>query len=253
MPVLPEYSLKGKVAFIAGDGDSATLALVKTFVEAGANVFIMTPRYQVVEDSMRAAAILGGQALGNFGDPSDPEALEKALEAVLPIWGRVDILINNCRTPFAKPFEQITFEEWDAVMRLNVGSAYLLCHRLGQEMLSQGGGRIINIISGLAERGLWNSTAFCSSQGAVLQLTRSLALEWARRDVRVNAVGIGWYTTAEVSEEESEKDLLVRYIPMKRKGNPRDICPLVVYLASDACQFTTGEVIYVDGGLMSHA
>lgn len=253
MPVLSEYSLDGKVAFIAGEGDDSTPALAEALAEAGARVFIMAPHYPVVEGSMRAVARLGGHALGSFGDPADPEALEKALDSFLPLWDQVDILVNNTRVPFAKPFEEVSRQEWDEVMRRNVGSAYLLCHRLGREMLRQGGGRIVNVISGLAERGLWNSAAFCASQGAVLQLTRALALEWARRNIRVNAAGVGWYATEETSQDEAQKDLLVRYIPLKRKGHPRDIAPLVVYLASDACEFTTGQAIYVDGGLMSHA
>ena len=137
-------------------------------------------------------------------------------------------------------------------MRRNLGSAYLLCHRIGREMLRQGGGRVINIISGLAERGLWNSTAFCASQGAVLQLTRSLGLEWARRNIRVNAVGLGWLDTGESTDAGAQNDPLVRYTPLKRKGVPEDIAPLVVYLASDACEFTTGQPIYLDGGLLAH-
>ena len=118
--------------------------------------------------------------------------------------------------------------------------------------MGRGPGRIVNIISGLAERGLWNSAVYCASQGAVLQMTRALALEWGRHNVRVNAIGTGWFSEEELPAEEAHKELPVRYIPLRRRGHPRDIAPLVVYLASDSCDYTTGQPIYVDGGLMAH-
>ena len=99
---------------------------------------------------------------------------------------------------------------------------------------------------------MWNSTAFCATQGAVLQLTRGLALEWARKGVRVNAVGLGWLEGDDRSNAENGGDPLQRYIPMKRRGLAEEIAPLVVYLASDACNFTTGQPVYLDGGLLAH-
>ncbi len=253
MPVLPEYRLDGKVAFIAGEGDGITPALATALAEAGAKVFILAAGAPTVETSMISIAEIGGEALGQFGDASDPVRVERGLEAFMPIWGQVDILVNNCRTYLGKPFEDTSGEEWEQVMRRNVGAARQLCHRVGLEMLRQGGGRIINVISGLAERGLWNSTAFCASQGAVLQLTKSLGLEWARKNVRVNAVGVGWMGEEGVTDEEAQKELLTRYIPLRRKSRASDVAPLVVYLASDACDFITGTAVYVDGGLMAHA
>ena len=249
MPVNPEYRLDGKVALLAGEGDGITPTIARALAEAGAKVFILGPNQPVVEGAMMEVASLGGQSLGLFGEPSDPTSVERALEAFLPIWGRVDILVNNSRTSFGKPFDEVTLDEWDEMMRRNVGAAYILANRVGREMTGNGGGRIVNIISGLAERGLWNSTAFCATQGAVLQLTRSLALEWARKGVRVNAVGLGWLDD---EEQGSSNDSLKRYIPLKRRGQAEEVGPLVVYLASDACNFTTGQPVYLDGGLLAH-
>ena len=101
----------------------------------------------------------------------------------------------------------------------------------------------------LAERGLANSSVFCASQGAVLQLTRSLALEWGTADIRVNALGIGWINDSNEMLHENDDGLLLRYIPLGRKGLPEEVVPLIVYLASDSCDFTTGHPIYIDGGL----
>ena len=137
MPVNPEYRLDGKVAFLAGEGDGITPTLAGALAEAGAKVFILGPHQTVVEGAMMEVAKLGGQSLGLFGEPSDPTSVERALEAFLPIWGRVDILVNNSRTSFGKPFDQVTLEEWDEMMRRNVGAAYLLANRVGREMTSR--------------------------------------------------------------------------------------------------------------------
>ena len=161
-------------------------------------------------------------------------------------------MVNNFNTQFAKPFDQVSLSEYDTVMDRNAKSVFLTCRAVGKGMVEQGSGRIINIISGLAERGMLNSAAYCASQGAVLQLTRVLALEWGRYNIRVNAIGAGWSSIEELSPEDAQKELLVRYVPLRRKGHPRDIAPLLVYLASDSCDYTTGNPVYVDGGLMAH-
>jgi NAD(P)-dependent dehydrogenase (short-subunit alcohol dehydrogenase family) len=165
--------------------------------------------------------------------------------------GKVDILVNNARVELGKPFLELTEAEWDTVMAFNVKSMFLCCQAVGATMLSQGGGRIVNIGSGLAARGLWNAAAACASQGAIRQLTAALGLEWSRRNIRVNAIGAGWLAVE--SPEEPEGDRLARYIPSRRIGHPRDLCGLLVYLASDACDFVTGQMVFVDGGAMAHA
>ena len=166
--------------------------------------------------------------------------------------GSVDILVNNARVEFGKPFVDVTDEEWDAVIAFNLRSMFLCCRAVGRLMLAQGGGRIVNVGTGLAERGLWNSAAVCASQGAVRQLTAALGLEWARSSVRVNGIGAGWLTT-QPRAEGSEPELLERYIPSRRKGHPTDLAGLLVYLASDASDFMTGQTVYIDGGAMAHA
>jgi 3-oxoacyl-[acyl-carrier protein] reductase len=105
----------------------------------------------------------------------------------------------------------------------------------------------------LAERGMSNSAAFAASQAAARGMTQSLALEWARTGIRVNAIGLGWYEATSRPIEEQQKERLVRYLPLRRKGQPSDIAALLVYLASDASAFVTGQTVYVDGGALAHA
>ncbi len=119
-------------------------------------------------------------------------------------------------------------------------------------MIQREYGRIVNVVSGLAERGMINGSAFAASQAAVLSLTRCLAVEWGEHNIRVNALGTGWFTVEDIPLEEQQQELLVRYTPLRRKGRPGDIGPLLVYLCTEACDYTTGQAIYVDGGLNAH-
>ena len=256
MPILEEYRLTDRVAIVAGDGnlDSNVFTpyLAEVLAEAGARVFVAARSADVMDESVRRANALRGDAHGILCDHTSERDVETAFTEALDRFGRVDILVNNFRTEFGKPFDQVTVAEYETVMDRNVRSVFLMCRAAGTRMMTQGRGRIVNIISGLAERGLWNSAAYCASQGAVLQLTKALALEWGRHDIRVNAIGTGWFSSEELPPEEAQKELLVRFIPLRRKGHPRDIAPALVYLASDSCDYTTGQPIYIDGGLMAH-
>jgi len=245
MPILEEFFLTDKVVFIAGDGDGHTVDLARSFAEAGAKVFIMAPKYDTVEKSMIAVSELKGDALGMMGDPSDSDAILEAKKSLLPLWERIDVLVNNSRVGLNKEFTATTDDDWNQLVDRNLGSARLLSRLIGKEMLSNHGGKIIHIISGLSDRGLWGATAFSATQGAIMQLTRSLALEWARSNIQVNAIGIGWVT-------DEGDDLINKYIPLKRGVDAEEICSLAVFLASDCNSFISGSPIYIDGGLMAH-
>lgn len=255
MPVPPQWDLTGKVALLAGHQRQWFPILAQALAEAGACVAIASHGHHrdQMDEARKVVEAQGREALVLPTEVTSEAEVAGAVASVVQRWGRLDILANNAVVEFGKPFTQVTVQEWDTIMARSVRSTFLLCREAGKQMLKQGGGRIVNIISGLAERGLWNSAAFCATQGAVLQLTRALALEWGRHNIRVNAIGTGWYSLEEVPPEEAQKELLVRYIPVRRKGHPRDIAALLVYLASPACDYTTGQAVYVDGGLMAHA
>ena len=251
MAILEEFSLEGKTAILATHESAAEAALTpflaEALVEAGATVKVLAPSPAELDRATSGRARVSGVVC----DATLEADVEAAVSEALREWGHVDILVNNFQTLFAKPLADVGLTEYQVVMDRNVRPVFLVCREVGKAMAQAGKGRIINITSGMAERGLWNSAVYCASQGAVLQLTRSLALEWGRRDVRVNAIGTGWFSSEEPSDE-AQKELLVRYIPLRRKGHPRDIGPLLVYLASDSCDYTTGQPVYVDGGLMAH-
>ena len=205
-----------------------------------------------MREAASAVEAQGRRTLAIATDVTNAAEVEAMFARVESELGRVDILVNNARAEFGKPFAEVAEAEWQTLMDFNVKSMFLCCRAAGKRMLAQGGGRIVNIGSGLAVRGLWNSVAACATQGAIHQLTMALALEWGKSNVRVNGIGAGWVTTEEQTEE-AQKELLVRYLPLRRKGHPTDLCGLLVYLASDACDFVTGQTVFIDGGALAHA
>ena len=256
MSVLPQYDLKDRIALLASSGGDEAPFLALALAEAGATVFALTRRQESLEAILGAlcresdydAARHGGMATA----VDSPEAASRVVAELHRLHGRVDILVNDNRSMFARPAIDITLQEWDEVHSRNVRAAFLLCQAAGAGMIDQKYGRVVNIISGLAERGMVNGSAFSVSQAGLLALTRSLAVEWGAHNIRVNAIGTGWSISEDVPVEVQREELLVRYIPMRQKGHPRDIGPLLVYLCSEACDYTTGQPVYVDGGLNAH-
>jgi 2-deoxy-D-gluconate 3-dehydrogenase len=252
MPVPEEWTLAGKVCLITSDRRGWTPFLASALAEAGADVAVSGLADSDMSEAAEAVEGQGRRALAVEADLTRPGDVDSVVDRVCNELGGLDVLVNNARVEFGKPFVEVTVAEWDVVMDFNVRSMFLCCQAAGKRMLAQGGGRIVNIGSGLGRRGLWNSAVASASQGAIRQLTASLALEWSRDNIRVNGIGAGW-VEAEEPGEGAQAELLVRYIPSRRKGHPRDLGALLVYLASDACDFVTGQTVYVDGGLMAHA
>ena len=176
------------------------------------------------------------------------EMVEKAYDSV----GQIHCLVNNAKADFGKRFETITATEWDTLYRYNFKSMVLCSQLVGTKMLEHGYGRIVNMTSNLAKRGLWNSVAACSVEGAIHQFTSSLALEWGREGIRVNGIGAGWISK-DLQSEQDPTELLLRYLPSRRKGHPTDLAGLLVYLASESCDFVNGQTIFIDGGSLAHA
>lgn len=247
---MEELSLRGKVAIVAGDGRAWDRYIALALAEAGAEVVIAAPKPEEAAQEVRR---LGGRAVAIPVDVTKSSEVEKMVERTIAEFSKVDILVNSADLEFAKPLLEVTEEEWHRVVEANLTSIFLCSKAVGKHMLEQKKGRIINIASGLAVRGLPNSTAYCAAKGGVLQFTRALALEWARENIRVNAIGPGWFSKGEVSDEEGQQDPLLRYLPMRRRGHPSELGVLVVYLASDASDYVSGQIFFVDGGVLAHA
>ena len=249
MPILEEYSLAGQTAILSTAGGPDAPFLAQALAAAGASVFAIARRQELLDPILAA---LGSGHGGTVSELDTPAAVAQALTAFDRQHNRVDILVNAGRSEFYQPLLDLTPEQWDAVQSRNLRAAFLLSQQVGRRMLDQQYGRVVNIISGLAERGMVNAAAYAISQAGLLALTRSLAVEWGPHNIRVNAIGTGWTTADDIPLEIQQQERLVRYIPLRRKGHPAELGPLLVYLCSPACNYTTGQPIYIDGGLNAH-
>ncbi len=249
MPVLPEYDLSGKTAILATSGGVEAPFLGQALTEGGAVVFAVA-RTQALLDAVLKS--LPPNSSGAVMDASVPDSAKNVMEQFDQAHEKVDILVNDARSMYAQPLEQISFDDWDAVQTRNTKAPFLLSQQVLPRMAKAEYGRVVNMVSELAERGMINGSAFAASQAAVLALTRSLAVEWSRFNIRINAIGTGLIDTEGQTLEEQQQELVVRYTPLRRKGTPQDVGPLLVYLCSESCDYSTGQPVYIDGGLNAH-
>lgn len=246
------WDLSGKKAVISADRRGWTRSFASALAEAGADVAIIGSENSDMKEAGIEASKHGRKVLCQTTNLLSKASIEESIQNILDDFETIDILINNAKADFGKRFEKVTETEFDTLMDFNVKSIFLTCQSVGQTMLKNKKGRIINITSDLAVRGLWNSVVTCSSEGAIHQMTSSLALEWGRDGIRVNGIGAGWLSTKQ-NPEDKEPDLLERYLPSKRRGHPNDLTQILVYLSSDSCDFVNGQTIFIDGGALAHA
>ncbi|MDA1257955.1 MAG: SDR family NAD(P)-dependent oxidoreductase [Chloroflexi bacterium] len=253
MPVPTDWTLEGKVALVTADARGWATVFAAALAEAGADVAIAGHSAEHVESAANAVRGMGKRAETLVGDFDGFDDTDAAADRVVSRLGGLDILIHASQTALGKPALDTTEFEWNTVMDGNAGSAFRWARAAGRRMVTQGNGHIVNVISEMAERGLSNHAPFSASQGAIQQMTRSLALEWGTAGVRINCIATGWMELNPPPLEEQQKELLVRYLPLRRKGTPDDIAALLIYLAGNFSDFTTGQTIFVDGGAMAHA
>ena len=246
------WDLTGKKAVISADRRGWTGFFAAALTEAGADVAIIGSESSDMEDAKNKASSNARKVITKTTDLMSKESIDQSIQNIVNDFGTIDILVNNAKADFGKRFEQVSESEFDTLIDFNLKSMFLTCQSVGHTMLKNKKGHIVNMTSDLAVRGLWNSVIPCASEGAIHQLTSSLALEWGRDGIRVNGIGAGWLTTQNKSDA-AEPDLLDRYLPSKRKGHPNDLTQMLVYLSSDSCDFVNGQTIFIDGGALAHA
>lgn len=246
-----EFSLSGKTTLVVGDSKYWSKYAGAALAEAGADVAIAARNTKRLEEAAEEVRHQGKKTITIPTDTTDASQVQKMVEQVVAEFGRIDILVNASDLLFARPFLEVSEGEWRRVLDTNLTSAFHCCQAVGKQMIEQKKGRIINLLSGLAERGVENFSAYCVAMGGVLQLTRALDIEWAKHGITVNAIGTGWMSEVEKTGAPQE-ELLMKYMPLKRYGHPREMGPLLVYLASDTTDFFSGQFLYVDGAVMSH-
>lgn len=252
-----EFSLGGRAALVIGASAPVGRTIAVALAEAGADVACATTTRAQREEVAANSCANEVWALDRKGfavalDAASEDDVRSLVERTVSELGRLDVLVNAHDLPFAKPLPEVSPEEWRRVIDVNLTGVYLACRAASGPMLSQGSGRIINIVSLLAERGMINGSAYCAAQAGVMNLTRALGLEWARGGVTVNAIGTGWTEGSPFLEDEEARRRLERYLPGKRLAKPEEVAGMAVYLASDAGEYATGQVMWVEGGALSH-
>src|SRR5271165_5313013 len=248
------FSLEGRVAIITGGTSGIGRALSLGLVDAGASVIATARRQKQVDETAAAIEARGCKTLRITSDVCDRSSLEAVLAATLEQFGKLDILINCAGRIKRTPTLTMPEEEWTAILDTNLTGTLRACQVFGKYMLERGYGRIINIASLNSFVALSEVAAYAASKAGVASLTRSLAVEWSKQGVLVNAIAPGVFRTdlnADLLDNTPRgKELLMR-TPMGRFGRTEEVVGTAVYLASDSASFVTGQILVVDGGFLA--
>jgi NAD(P)-dependent dehydrogenase (short-subunit alcohol dehydrogenase family) len=251
MTVLDSFCLDGKVAVVTGGNRGLGRAFARALAEAGATVAIVARDEAANSTAVDELATAGLRARAFRADVGDRGSVVAVAEQIAADLGRVDVLVNNAGVCVHRPALEVTEDEWNEVMRVNVDGVWHGCQVFGGQMVAAGGGAIVNIgsMSGqIVNRPQWQP-AYNASKAAVHHLTRSLAAEWAPHGVRVNAVAPGYVRTEMTPIDDPQfRRHWVDDTPQQRAAAPEEIAPAVLYLASPASSFVTGSVLVIDGG-----
>ncbi|MFC2001602.1 SDR family NAD(P)-dependent oxidoreductase [Chloroflexota bacterium] len=267
--VLKVFDLEGKLAVVTGGGRGIGEAIALALAEAGADIVLAARTAGQLEQTAAKVRQLGRKCLAIPTDVTNAEQVQSIVDKTLAEFGKIDILVNNAGSIVIKPiaplpkfestmtqlipdfFSGMTEEEWHRLMDTNLTSVFLCCRAVGPHLIKQGKGRVINVSSIGSLRGSAYRVGYTATKAGVSMFTRSLALEWARYGISVNAIAPGTFKTALTawfSNDEKGAEQMRRRIPMKRLGKLEEVGSLAVYLASDASDYVTGQTIYIDGG-----
>jgi 2-deoxy-D-gluconate 3-dehydrogenase len=250
------FDLTGKVAIVTGGNGGIGLGIAEGLARAGAKIVVMgrnTEKSQMAAQWLEAQ--VGAQALVVTGDVGRADDVERAIAEVTKKFGRIDILFNNAGINIRKQPEDLALAEWQEVLNTNLTSAFLMSKAVYPAMKEVGGGKIINIGSMTSIFGSPFAAAYAATKGGIVQLTKSMALAWAKDKIQVNAILPGWFDT-ELTEKAREQipglhERVLARIPHGRWAKPSDMAGTAVWLASSASDYVTGVAIPVDGGYTS--
>lgn len=250
------FDLIGKVAIVTGTSRGLGQYFGRALAKAGADLVITSRNVESLEAFKIEIETLGRKALPLELDVRNYESVQKMVNAAYEIYGKIDILVNNAGCNVRKPAVEITWDEWNLVLDTNLRGAFFVAQAVAKKMIPNRYGRVINIGSVTTVAGYAGITPYCASRGGIKQMTMSLADDWGRYGITVNCLAPGWFKTEQTRvlyENKEWVEYIVDRIPLKRIGQPHDLDGAVVFLASDASEYVTGQTLLVDGGLSTGA
>ncbi|MET3194778.1 SDR family oxidoreductase [Bacillus sp. OAE603] len=253
MHVKELFDLTGKVAIVTGGGRGLGEQIAKGFAEAGANVVLCSRNENACKEVSEELKSIGVEALAIRCDVTNPEDVQNVVNQTKEKFGRIDILVNNSGASWGAPAEDMPLEAWHKVLNVNVTGTFIMSQAVGKIMLDQNSGKIINIASVAGLQGTnpkyLDAVGYSASKGAVVNLTRDLAVKWGSRGVHVNAIAPGFFPTKmskDVIAHGGEE--ILEGTPLRKFGSENDLKGAALFLAAPASDFVTGAILVVDGG-----
>jgi NAD(P)-dependent dehydrogenase (short-subunit alcohol dehydrogenase family) len=243
--------LDGRVAIVTGASRGLGRAMAVALAEAGADVALAARSEPDLEETARLVAATGRRALAVATDVTAYAQVEALVERTVTELGGLHVVVNNSGIARVAPLAQMSPEDFRAVLDVNLIGAFNGCRAAASHLIAQKSGKIVNVSSMLAQAGLPGYSVYAASKSGVMGFTRALAVEWARHSIQVNAIAPGWFVTdmnADAFGDPRVRERLLRDVPARRTGRLDEIGPLVVYLASAASDFMTGQTLFLDGG-----
>jgi gluconate 5-dehydrogenase len=250
------FDLSGKVAIVTGASRGLGQYYATALAKAGADLVITSRKLSALTEFKQQIESLGRKALPVQLDVLSQSDIENMVRLAVKEYGKIDILVNNAGMNIRKPTTEVTQQDWDAVLDTNLKGSFFCAQAVAKEMIKRKYGRIINIGSCTCVFGMEGIAAYSASRGAILSMTRTLAAEWGKYGVTVNVLAPGWFKTAQNAVLYQNKDwvnYITDRIPLNRVGQPHDLDGAVVFLASDASEYITGQMLLIDGGFTTGA
>lgn len=248
--------LKNKVAIVTGASKGIGKAIAISFAKEGASVVLASRSLAVLETGVREIKQAGGDAMAASVDVRKVESINDLIQKAVDRYGRLDLLVNNAGITMGGPSEDLSPEDWRAALETDLFGVFYASQAAARVMIPQGGGNIINISSVNGILAAPRRAAYCASKAAVNELTKVLAIEWADRKIRVNAIAPGYIRT-ELVQDVIDKgaislEAILKRTPQGRIGEVEDIAGLAVYMASDESSYMTGSIVNIDGGWLAY-
>ncbi|HMB63054.1 MAG TPA: gluconate 5-dehydrogenase [Eudoraea sp.] len=249
------FDLTGKRALITGGTHGLGMAMAEGLAEAGAELVITGTTPEKMKAALAHYKNKGYGASGYLFDITDEILARERIKTIVEERGKIDILVNNAGIIKRELAVTMPVEDFRRVIEVDLVGAFIMSQIIGNLMIEQGGGKIINICSMMSELGRNSVSAYAAAKGGLKMLTRNLATEWARHNIQVNGIGPGYFATSQTAPIRVDghpfNEFIINRTPSGRWGDPGDLAGTAIFLASDASKFVNGQIIYVDGGILA--